>query len=233
MSTVLLRLAGPMQSWGTRSRFDERDTEMEPSKSGVLGLICAALGRDRSESVEDLRRLRMGVRVDRQGIFRADFQTAQNVIAADGKKVHPTAVSTRHYLADAVFLVGLEGEDRGLLAGIDRALRNPHWPLSLGRKSYVPSLPVFLDPETERGGVVDGPLEETLAACPPLAEDSRPSVAQETPASKRYRYVLEDADRTGALRMDQPIEPFAARRFGARYVRAIAADPGEVPDVSV
>ena len=46
-ATLLLRLQGPMQSWGTTSRFDERDTQLEPSKSGVLGLVCAAIGRDR------------------------------------------------------------------------------------------------------------------------------------------------------------------------------------------
>ncbi len=44
MSTLLLRLAGPMQSWGTQSRFTERDTGREPSKSGVVGLLAAAVG---------------------------------------------------------------------------------------------------------------------------------------------------------------------------------------------
>ena len=47
-ATLLLRLAGPMQSWGLESRFDQRDTGREPSKSGVLGLICAALGKPRT-----------------------------------------------------------------------------------------------------------------------------------------------------------------------------------------
>ena len=61
--TLLIRLAGPMQSWGTQGRFDVRDTEREPSKSGVVGLLCAALGRDRSEPLDDLASLRMGVRV--------------------------------------------------------------------------------------------------------------------------------------------------------------------------
>ena len=37
MSTLLLRLAGPMQSWGTDSKFDVRRTGREPSKSGVIG----------------------------------------------------------------------------------------------------------------------------------------------------------------------------------------------------
>ena len=47
MSVLLMRLAGPMQSWGTRSRFSNRDTGLEPSRSGVIGLLCAALGRPR------------------------------------------------------------------------------------------------------------------------------------------------------------------------------------------
>ena len=29
VATVLLRLQGPMQSWGTTSRFDERDTQLD------------------------------------------------------------------------------------------------------------------------------------------------------------------------------------------------------------
>ena len=51
MSILLLRLAGPMQSWGTQSRFLVRDTGMEPSKSGVIGLLSPLWGgRGRSPS---------------------------------------------------------------------------------------------------------------------------------------------------------------------------------------
>ena len=49
MSVLLMRLAGPMQSWGTQSRFGHRDTGTEPSKSGVIGLLCAALGWPRDQ----------------------------------------------------------------------------------------------------------------------------------------------------------------------------------------
>ena len=86
MATLLIPLVGPMQSWGTRSRFDHRDTEREPSKSGVIGLVCAAIGRDRNEPIDDLRMLRMGVRCDREGKLAKDFQTAQNVATAGGRK---------------------------------------------------------------------------------------------------------------------------------------------------
>ena len=70
MTTLLLRLEGPMQSWGTQSRFRDRDTGLEPSKSGVIGLLCAALGRLREEPVGDLTGLRFGVRADKPGTLR-------------------------------------------------------------------------------------------------------------------------------------------------------------------
>ena len=58
-----------------------------------------------------------------------------------------TVVSPRHYLADADFLVGLEGP-LPLLRHIEHGLQDPVWPLSLGRKSYVPTLPVTLPPNS-------------------------------------------------------------------------------------
>jgi len=212
MPTLLLRLAGPMQSWGTTSRFDQRDTGKEPSKSGVIGLLAAALGIDRENwiDIEPLTRLAMGVRHDRPGVLKRDYQTAQNIISADRSKVHETAVTTRDYLADAMFLVGLEGMDRALLERAHAALQNPVWPLALGRKSYVPSESIWIE-----GGVVDTPLLEALAAWPWITTPRRFE-----PALERLLVSLESQDGSGALRMDQPLSSFAERRFGARYVRA-------------
>ncbi|MEQ1439989.1 type I-E CRISPR-associated protein Cas5/CasD [Fontimonas sp. SYSU GA230001] len=216
MPTLLLRLAGPMQSWGTTSRFDQRDTGKEPSKSGVIGLLAAALGIDRENwnDLEPLTKLTMGVRHDRPGVLKRDFQTAQNIISADRSKIHETAVTTRDYLADAVFLVGLEGKDRALLERAHAALQNPAWPLALGRKSYVPSEPVWLE-----DGVKDTTLLETLAAQPWLVAPGRLEVAPE-----RLLVSLESSDGSGALRMDQPLSSFAERRFGARFVRSERID---------
>lgn len=209
MATLLLRLQGPMQSWGTTSRFDERDTQLEPSKSGVLGLVCAALGRDRQEPVEDLAALRMGVRVDHEGVPMRDYQTATGVLIATGKSdLRRTVVSPRYYLSDAAFLVGLEGADEMLLAHIHAALRAPRWPLALGRKSFVPGMPVWLP-----DGLSPLPLEEVLAQYPRLSSvrraDSQPTL----------RCLLED-DQEGAIRLDQPVAPFAERRFGPRFVKS-------------
>ncbi|HWK60820.1 MAG TPA: type I-E CRISPR-associated protein Cas5/CasD [Eoetvoesiella sp.] len=208
MSTLLLRLQGPMQSWGTTSRFDERDSQLEPSKSGVLGLICAALGRDRAESVDDLAALRMGVRVDREGVLMRDYQTATGVVIASSGKpdMLRTVVSPRHYLSDAVFLVGLEGE-RVLLERIHAALKEPCWPLALGRKSFVPSLPVHM-----RNAVVEEPLQHALEGWPLLLDSKSPAVT--------LRVVLED-DVEGVVRLDQPVAPFSERRFGPRFVKSV------------
>ncbi|MFT3803779.1 MAG: type I-E CRISPR-associated protein Cas5/CasD [Burkholderiaceae bacterium] len=207
MATLLLRLQGPMQSWGTTSRFDERDTQLEPSKSGVLGLICAALGRDRSEAIDDLAALRMGVRVEREGVPMRDYQTATGVVIASNGKADlgRTVVSPRYYLADAVFLAGLEGR-HALLERIHSALKSPVWPLALGRKSFVPSLPVYLP-----DGLTDQALEPALRQRPCLLDGRAPQV----PRRALIEHVSE-----GSIRLDQPVAPFAERRFGPRFVKS-------------
>ncbi len=215
MHTLLLRLSAPMQSWGVQSRFTVRDSGREPSKSGVVGLLCAALGRPRSAPIEDLAALRMGVRVDRAGALRVDFHTAQNVFVAKGGKPKGTEVSRRYYLADACFLVGLEGEDLGLLQALQQALQAPVWQLYLGRKAFVPGEPVWLkDGLRENTG-----LEEALAAYPLLTprHDELP-----------LRGLIEDPQNGVIVRPDQPVS-FAQRRFAPRRLRLVAITPQEAP----
>jgi len=122
--TLLLRLEGPMQVMGYRSRFDYRDTALEPTRSGVIGLICAAVGIARGEDILRFDSIRMGVRVDKEGRPERDYHTALDVIKADGKGTD-TVVSYRDYLADASFTVGLQSEDLQLLRNIADALQRP------------------------------------------------------------------------------------------------------------
>ena len=217
MSTLLLRLVGPIQSWGTTSRFDQRDTGKEPSKSGVVGLLAAALGIDRENWVdlEPLTRLFMGVRHDRPGVPKRDYQTAgcaatDTIIKADGTQAKDGVVSQRFYLADAAFLVALECEDRSFLERIHAAIGDPVWPLALGRKSYVPSEPIRIE-----NGVQDSPLRDILAQWPWIATQRK---WEELPT--KLLVSFESADRSGVLKMDQPLSSFAERRFGARFVRS-------------
>jgi CRISPR system Cascade subunit CasD len=205
--TLLILLAGPMQAWGSRSRFDDRDTHLEPTKSGVLGLVCAALGRDRAESIADLEALRFGVRVDAPGRVMTDYQTAQRVARAGGGGL-TTVTSRRHYLAGARFLAGLGGADASLLAGIEAALRDPRWCLSLGRKGYPLALPPCLPRGSLRRGLG---LEEALTREPWWFADPR----ERQPEA--LRLALED-EAGAATVADQPLH-YGERRFGLRRVR--------------
>lgn len=208
MSVLLLRLAGPMQSWGTRSRFTHRDTGLEPSRSGVIGLLCAALGRPRDEPLDDFRSLAMAVRVDREGRLMRDYHTAQNVRRADPtKSPQETVLSERFYLADADFLVGLSG-DRAFLDELAAALARPVWQLCLGRKSFVPALPVG-------EGVVDGELLPALANHP-----WRKRVPAEKAPDRPLRGVIEVKFGEGEPRQDVPISFISRdRRFRVRHIQ--------------
>lgn len=213
MSVLVMQLVAPLQSWGSRSRFQERDTEREPTKSGVIGLICASLGRDRSDAIYDIVALRIGVRVDREGTVKEDFQTAQDVIKADGSKPD-TQISSRAYLEDAAFLVGLEG-DRYLLKTIADHLKKPVWPIFLGRKAFLPSLPLLPTKNTEEC-LFDGPLESVIANHPLVV----PYIKRLDEKRAALRLVMEcKAGESGERRQDVPVSfDFDKRSFRSRYV---------------
>ena len=214
MTTLLLRCIGPMQSWGVSSAFELRGTEHEPSKSGVIGLICAALGRDRNESIDDLAALKMGVRVDRPGQLEKDFQTALDVAKASSGT--DTQLSQRYYLADAAFLVGLEG-DESLLTVINQALKNPVWPIFLGRKSYLPSCPIAFSEEELQQNPVDKPLEQALA-------DSATLFPSQKKTMPLLRMLIECSPHDlGAMqRPDQPVSfAYSQRSYQTRFVKNV------------
>ncbi len=177
---LLLRLEAPLQSWGTRSRWDVRDTGDEPTKSGVLGLLGCAHGWPRGdERLPQLDRgLRFGVRVENAGRKITDYQTVTDFLPtaagewkgqgtrtrnpAEMREVGAkpaTIISPRDYLEDAAFLVGFEARqnNESLLNAAAQAVQAPHWPLFLGRKACVPTRPIF-----EYFGDGYGSLEEAL-----------------------------------------------------------------------
>lgn len=222
-----------MQSWGTQSRFSMRETGLEPSKSGVIGLLCAALGKPREESqadaarwpsLESLASLGFAVRVDRPGRVERDYHTAggshhkgerYGVIRADGRSSTPV-VSNRYYLADASFLAGLDG-DLSLLECLAAALKSPVWPIYLGRKSFVPSCPAFLD-----DGLTERSLAEALTDYPWTARNRGEAIRARRDGLKLT--VVADATLFpeaggggGDIRHDVPLS-FAERRFGTRAV---------------
>lgn len=149
-NTLFLRLEGPLQSWGSHeAKFVIRRTAEAPTKSGVLGMLCAALGVSRSDAaakwLPKLRDLRMGVRIDAPGIRWWDYHTVgarMLMRTAEGRTKPGAMLTRREYLCDASFLVALQGETT-LIADLEIAMNGPKWTLYLGRKCCPPSRPLL------------------------------------------------------------------------------------------
>lgn len=184
MAVLLLRLAAPLQAWGSNSKFGVRATEREPTKSGVIGMLAAALGLQRnnektSELLKQLSEMRFGVRTDREGRLIRDFHTVKFDKNAD--------ISDRFYLSDAAFVAAFESDDTELLNRLAEAVLQPYYPMFLGRRSCPPTLPVFL-------GISSDDLVTALKNAEPASE--------KTDSVRRLVY---DADNSGMLVRDVPV----------------------------
>lgn len=203
MYTLLLRLAAPLQSWGVDSKYDIRRTQREPTKSGVIGLIASAMGKSREESLEDLASLRFGVRVDQPGRLHRDF----HMVKKDKKTSYLTY---RYYIEDAVFLAGLESDDKAFLNMICDHLKAPSYPLFLGRRSCPPTHPFVL-------GVREGELERILESEPWQVNPWR-----KARLDNELQLYVESDGKSGAERVQQdaPVSfDSRDRRYGFRFVR--------------
>lgn len=170
-----------MQAWGASSRFTIRDTRREPTKSGVIGLLAAALGRRRGAELVDLAALKFGVRIDQPGSVMRDFHTTQTV---EGRSL---PLSQRYYIADGAFLAAVEGED-GFIRQLHRAVEHPQFPLFLGRRGCPAVTPVSL-------GIRAGHLAETLGSEPWLASPwYRKQVARQVKSPEVILDVVRDAE---------------------------------------
>lgn len=199
MPTLLLRLAAPLQSWGSSSKFETRTTEKMPTKSGVIGLLAAALGLGRDAELSALSALKFGVRADREGEDMTDFHTAHSK--------DNSYITYRHYLSDAAFLAGFEGEEK-LLAELETALKNPRSPLFLGRRSCPPTLPLVI-------GIREEPLESALRNEPPICRNN----------GRKVRIRIEADGTEGGMIQDEPVSFDPRRRIhGYRRVREFFTD---------
>ncbi len=138
MKTILLKLTGPMQSWGTSSKFEIRATDYYPSKSGIIGIIAACLGlkRDQDREVQKLNDLNFAVRVDQEGELKRDYH-----IATKYKKTgdfERNYVTNRYYMEDAVYVIAISHEDDEWIDEILQALKNPYFQPFMGRRSCPP-----------------------------------------------------------------------------------------------
>lgn len=163
---LALLLDGPLQSWGFASRFERRTTGLHPTKSGVVGLICAVMGLakgslEEREVLPELAASKMtSIAIPRETapngsslpVLRLeDYHTVLGTRRASGR-LNPDAVITRRgYLLDARFGVIIEGP-RSVLVRAAAGLDDPVWGVWLGRKNCIPAEPIgrgLFDTEVE------------------------------------------------------------------------------------
>lgn len=167
---LILRLDGPMQAWGTHTFEDFRPSNLYPTRSGLLGVLAACLGIERSDHATQAAlaaSVEFSVRVDttverlgrkqpaiKSGMKLPDFHTVMDARKVDGKVNKFPVVSRREYLFDAAFTVavGAKADAPFTLDTIAVALRRPLYTPTLGRRACPPTRPLF-DGELE---AVDG-----------------------------------------------------------------------------
>lgn len=169
---LVLLLDGPMQSWGFASRFTRRTTALHPTKSGIAGLLAAAMGVDKhgpdeaaivarlaalqcttvtlpkKRGATELPMLRLQDYHTIGGGYDKGTDWMKKPRAANGATLE-TVLSERHYLLDSRFGVLLQGEC-DWLEEIATKLRNPTWGLWLGRKCCIPATPLLVGVGSDR-----------------------------------------------------------------------------------
>lgn len=209
---VALYFDAPLQSWGYQSRFDRRTSLSYPTRSGVMGMLCAAMGIDRGDTggLKRFRQIGMTTYEFGQEPRMVDYHTVgggydrqnapQNIPAiADSGKPGQTVQSYREYLQNARFGVVLEGTSH-FIRQIAAALENPQWGIWLGRKSCIPA------------DIVCQGVYSSLAE----AQEKLERLAKET-VRRIVREVAEFDEGTDTLN-DMPLDFSGERKFAPRRV---------------
>jgi CRISPR system Cascade subunit CasD len=163
MLALILRLEGPLMSFGDVAIDEIRPTRRLPARSMLTGLLANALGwahRDVAALDRLQERLRFASRLDHEGHSLIDFQTAElgkddplwttrgapAERAGGAASYSGPALRYRHYRADAAVTVALTltpAEETPDLTALEAALRRPERPLFIGRKGCPPSRPLL------------------------------------------------------------------------------------------
>jgi len=164
---LILRLEGPLMSFGGVAVDQHGITLPFPTLSMVTGLLSNALGYGHGDTnlLERLQqRIRFGARRDRKGEHIIDYQTVdlgQDFLrgswtthdqpasrGGDKGNREGTHIRYRHYWADAIFTLAMTLEPADEPPDLDRlsvSLKEPERPLFLGRKSCLPSGPILTE----------------------------------------------------------------------------------------
>lgn len=228
---LLLRLYGPLASWGEIAVGESRHSAVHPSKSALLGLLAAALGVERDDEAAQqalAQGYRFGIKLECVGTPLRDYHTVQFGVPPRKARFRSrrqelaaakveTLLSTREYRCDSLALVAVEALEQApyRLEQLAEALQHPHFPLYLGRKSCPLALP--LAPRVVQTETLREALDATQQGSLLALLGARPEQAWPTHADRRAlrpgqaRYYWEDGMQAGmppsfdSVRHDQPL----------------------------
>ena len=229
MKYLVLKFAGPLQSWGSNSKYtSQRRTDLFPTKSGVVGLLAASLGIERS-NVDGLQKsglldLNIAVREDLKGKLLSDYQ----IIEVDnGNK----KISNKSYIADAIYLVAVYGNDN-LIELLLHSVKNPKFTLFLGRKACVPEFDVA------QVVVEYESVEQLLKTYPILTDKNRFNKIQRNQLELTLNIVKPATGTSGgSMVMDEPVSFASAKRIHhprmVEYTTVTISNPYYIPSVKI
>ncbi len=217
-------LDAPMQSWGSSSRFNRRESESFPTKSGVLGLLAAAMGIDKhspdeAERLQPLAALAFSTysvqsEAGNTGPIRlSDFHTVGGGYDRTDpvQRLHitrkasggpsTTVLTHRTYLTDSRFLAALEG-DSDILSTCAAALEDPRWGVWFGRKCCIPASPLLPTLAETSKEAIDTLLEKIARLAPSISTGTG---------------QIESAGHGAWFQSDHPVS-FGKREFQSRPV---------------
>ncbi|MGI6689160.1 MAG: type I-E CRISPR-associated protein Cas5/CasD [Christensenellales bacterium] len=215
MKTILLKFSGPLQSWGTRSHFETRHTDLYPSKSAVIGMIAASMGyrRDDDKKIQTLNSLDFAVRIDQNGQLLRDYHTAKKY--KSNGAFERTYVTNRYYLEDAVFVAAIGHKDDLFVEDIAKGLQNPYFQPFMGRRSLPLTADFFL-------GVYDTDVITALKSHPWQASTAYQKAHSNRLSIYSDAHLQLDGQPSG-IRKDRVISfSQKSRRFGFRSEVKIA-----------
>jgi len=210
---LILKLEGPLQAWGGHTFEDRRPSELFPTRSGLLGLLAACLGIDRTDDSRQqalASSLLFAVRVDgTPPIKMIDYHTVKDARKGyQGLKSNETIQTWREYLQDAKYSVAiwLTGQATVSLDELVAAINKPVYTPFLGRRSCPITRPLF-------AGKVDAVDEHEALA---LVEPVGGTVYSETLDETKPKLLIRDVPITGRK-----------RQFATRYISIHAGKGGE------
>lgn len=149
---LILKLQGPLQSWGKHSFEGLRPSEAFPGRSALLGLLGACLGIDRDDRTNQkalASSVAFAVRIDQreyQPQKMTDYHTVKDArIDYQGLKSHETIQTWREYWQDAVYTVAIWNLPGATISleQLKGAVQKPVFTPVLGRRSCPITRPLF------------------------------------------------------------------------------------------